>query len=39
MHRLGIQVEGYETVTLVTIDKVGVYFRNAVPSVQNKVSI
>lgn len=39
MHRLGVQVEGYETVTLVTIDKVGVYFRNAVPSIQNKVSL
>ena len=39
MHRLGVQVDGYEIVSPVTVDKVGVYFRNAVPLIQQRVNI
>ncbi|XP_071050524.1 intermembrane lipid transfer protein Vps13D isoform X2 [Onthophagus taurus] len=37
MHRLGVQVDGYQPVTPVTVDKVGVYFRNSVPAIQPRI--
>ena len=37
MHQLGVKVEGWETLTPVTVDKVGIYFRITHAQVQNRV--
>ncbi|XP_017773930.1 PREDICTED: vacuolar protein sorting-associated protein 13D isoform X2 [Nicrophorus vespilloides] len=36
MHQLGVQIEGFQHITPVTVDKVGVYFRHATASIQNR---
>ncbi|KAJ3643178.1 hypothetical protein Zmor_025903 [Zophobas morio] len=36
MHQLGVKVEGWETLTPVTVDKVGIYFRITHAQVQNR---
>lgn len=38
MHQLGVKIEGWQHVNPVTVDKVGVYFRDAPAEVQNRVS-
>lgn len=34
MHQLCVEIDGYERVTPITVDKVGVYFRSAIPKLQ-----
>lgn len=37
MHQLGVKVEGWQPVTPVTVDQVGVYFRHAAAEIQYRV--
>lgn len=37
MHQLGVQVEGWQPLTPVTVDKVGIYFRTTYAQIQNRV--
>lgn len=37
MHQLGVKVEGWQPVTPVTVDQVGVYFRHAASEVHFRV--
>lgn len=39
MHQLGVKVDGWQTLDPVTVDKVGVFFRDAAVDVYNKVCI
>lgn len=37
MHQLGVKVEGWQPVTPVTVDQVGIYFRHAASEVHLRV--
>lgn len=37
MHQLGVKVEGWQPITPVTVDQVGVYFRHAASETQFRV--
>lgn len=38
MHQLGVKVEGWQQITPVTVDQVGIYFRHAPAEIQHRVS-
>lgn len=39
MHQLGVKVEGWQPLTPVTVDKVGIYFRITHAQIQNRVRL